>query len=174
MTSATPSPTPPHRRLRRLGLGLVALVVALGGFVLLLLFFEGRDNSQVPGDPQAAHAPGQPVRDQRHAQAPVAIRSDRDGTRLREDQLLHALELGDVVLLYGTRTPPPALRALQRKLTGPFDPVLAANGAAVILGYVPRSDGVVALAWRRSLRARSASDPSLADFADYWLGRGAP
>jgi hypothetical protein len=172
MTSPTPSPPSEHRRLRRAGIALVTLVVALGGFVLVLLFFEGRDDSQVPGDPQAAQAPGRPVPDQRRAATPAAIRSDRDGTRLSEDQLLHALELGDVVLLYGTSAPPPALRALQRKVSGPFDPVLAANGAAVVLAFRPGTDGVTALAWRRVLRVPSATDPAIEDFADYWLGRG--
>jgi hypothetical protein len=173
-SAADPSPAPRHRRLRRLGLALLTLVVALGGFVLVLLFFEGRDNSQVHDDPQAASGPGQLVRDQRRPQTPATIRSDRDGTRLSEDQLLHALELGDVVLVYGTSAPPRALRTLQERVSGPFDPVLAANGAAVILARRPGADGVTALAWRRVLRAPSAADPALEQFADYWLGRGAP
>jgi hypothetical protein len=170
---SSPPPRPPHRRLRRLGIALLTLVVALGGFVLVLLFFEGRDESQVPDSASAGRGPGQVVADQRRAHAPAAIRSDRDGTRLSDDQLLHALELGDVVLLYGTRSAPRELRALQQRLTGPFDPVLAANGAAVILAYRPGTDGVTALAWRRILRAPSASDPAIEQFADYWLGRGA-
>jgi Protein of unknown function (DUF3105) len=172
MESSTPSPGPSHRGLRRIGLGLLTLAVALGGFVLVLLFFEGRDESQVPGTASSARGPGQVVTGQRRAQTPAPIRSDRDGTRLSEDQLLHALELGDVVLLYGTKAPPPALRALQERVSGPFDPVLAANGAAVILGYRPGTNGVTALAWRRVLRAPSPTDPALQAFADYWLGRG--
>lgn len=172
MESSTPSSGPSHNGLRRIGLALLTLVVALGGFVLVLLFFEGRDHSQVPQASSGGDVPGQVVSDQRRAQAPATIRSDRDGTRLSEDQLLHALELGDVVLLYGTRTPSPELRALQERLSGPFDPVLAANGAAVILAYRPGTDGVTALAWKRVLRAPSASDPALQEFADYWLGRG--
>jgi hypothetical protein len=174
MASVDPSPAPSHPRLRRVGVALITLLVALGGFVLVLLFFEGRDSSQVHDDPQAAHAPGQAMSDQQRPQAPAAIRSDRDGTRLSEDQLLHALELGDVVLLYGTSAPPRALRALQERVSGPLDPVLAANGAAVILAYRPGTDGVTALAWRRVLRTPSAGDPALQQFADYWLGRGAP
>jgi hypothetical protein len=173
MESSTPSPGPSHRRLRRIGLALVTLVVALGGFVLILLFFEGRDNSQVPNAASGARGPGQVVTDQRRAQTPALIRSDRDGTRLSEDQTLHALELGDVVLLYGTRAPPPALRALQQSVSGPFDPVLAANGAAVILGYRSGMHGATALAWRHVLRTPSPSDPALQAFTDYWLGRGA-
>jgi hypothetical protein len=168
MASESPSPAPSHRRLRRLGVGLLTLLVALGGFVLVLLFFEGRDSSQVD---KAANAPGRPVPDQQRAQAPAAIR--RDGTRLSRDQILHALQLGDVVLLYGTSAPPPALRALQQRVSGPFDPVLAANGAAVVLGSKAGASGVTALAWQRTLHAQSPSDPALETFADYWLGRGA-
>jgi hypothetical protein len=166
----TPSPTP-HRRLIRLGIALLTLVVAAGGFVAVVLFFEGRDSSQVPNAAGNGTAPGQVVTDQRHAQAPATIR--HDAVRLSDDQLLHALELGDVVLVYGTRTPPQPLRALQRKVSGGFDRVLAANGAAVILAYRVGTDGVVALAWRRMLQVPAASDRAIEDFADYWLGRGA-
>ena len=165
----SPASEPSHRRLRRLGLGLLTVVVALAGFVLVLLFFEGRDTSQVPQS-DAQNAPGQVVTDQRTAQTPAAIR--RDGVQLSDDQLLHALELGDVVLVYGTPAPPPPLRALQAQVSGPFDPVLAANGAAVILARRPGTDGVIALAWRRRLQAPSPTAPTLEDFANYWLGRG--
>jgi len=168
---STPPPKRPHRRLRRLGVALLTVAVALGGFVLVVLFFEGRDSSQVPDAAGSRRAPGQVVSDQRraHGAAPIG----RDAVAVSEDQLLHALELGDVVLVYGTRTPPAELRALQRRVSGRFDPVLAANGAAVILTHRAGTDGVVALAWRRILRASSASDPELEDFADHWLGRGA-
>lgn len=166
---SSPASEPSHRRLRGLGLGLLTLVVALGGFVLVLLFFEGRDDSQVPQG-AARDAPGLVVSDQATARRPAAIRRDR--VPLTQDQLLHALALGDVVLLYGTSAPPPQLRALQEQVSGPFDPVLAANGAAVILARRAGTDGVVALAWRRMLRAPSASDPALRAFANYWLGRG--
>ena len=43
----------------------------------------------------------------------------------------------------------------------------------MILADRPGTDGVVALAWRRMLRARGPTDPALEAFADYWLGRGA-
>ncbi len=167
---SSPVPEPSHRGLRRLGLGLLTLVVALGGFVLVLLFFEGRDDAGVPQSDGSANAPGQAVTDQRRAPAPAPIRRDR--VQLTEDQLLYALELGDVVLLYGTSAPPPRLSALQQQISGPFDPLLAANGAAVILARGPGTDGVVALAWRRMLRAPSAADPALEEFANYWLGHG--
>lgn len=172
MASDGPSSPPPHRRLRRLGVALLTLLVALGGFVLVLLFFESRDSSQVPGGSTTAQGPGQPVAHQRAARTPAAIR--RDGVRLSGDQVLHALALGDVVLLYGgsRSAPPPALRALQQRVSGPFDAALAAGGAAVILSYDAGTRGVTALAWRRILRAPSASDPGLEQFANYWLGRG--
>jgi len=171
MASDPPSPLPPPRRLRRLGVALLTLLVALGGFVLVLLFFESRDSSQVPGS-TTAQAPGQPVTQQRSARTPAAIR--HDGVRLTQDQVLHALALGDVVLLYGgsgSAPPPAALRALQQRVSGPFDPVLAANGAAVILGASRGTSGVTALAWGRVMHAPSASDPALEQFSSYWLGR---
>ncbi|HZV73489.1 MAG TPA: DUF3105 domain-containing protein [Conexibacter sp.] len=195
MSSARPSPTPSHRRLRQLGVGLITLVVALGGVVLLLLFLQARDHSQLRDETSATRGPGTLYPDQGHAHlragerppqpyasdpptsgahVPAAIRSDGTGTRLSDDQILHALELGNVVLLYGTRTPPAALRALAQQLTGSFDPALAANGAAVVLGFRPGAQGVIALAWRHMLRTPSAADPAIAEFADYWLGRGAP
>jgi len=170
MASDTPSSPLPHRRLRRLGVALATALVAFAGFVALLLFFESRDSSQVSNAPSAAQGPGQAVANQARARTPAAIR--RDATRLSQDQVLHALALGDVVLQYGgVAAPPPALRSLQQRVSGPFDPVLAANGAAVILAYQPGAQGVTALAWRRILRARSAADPALGQFVDYWLGR---
>ncbi|HXE45265.1 MAG TPA: DUF3105 domain-containing protein [Conexibacter sp.] len=172
MASSSPPPSPPHRRLRRAGVALLTLIVALAGFVAILLFFESRDSSQVDNAPSAAQAPGQPIAVQRRARTPARIA--RDAVRLTDDQVLHALQLGDVVMLYGgSAAPPPALRALQQRVSGPFDPVLVANGAAVILGRQPGARGVTALAWRRVLHARSASDPALEQFANYWLGRGA-
>jgi len=171
MESASPQPGSSHRRLRRAGVALLTLLVALAGFVAILLFFESRDSSQVSSAPSAAQAPGQPVAHQPRAQRPARIA--RDAVRLSADQILHALELGDVVMVYGgSAVPPPALRALQQRVSGPFDPVLAANGAAVILGHEPGASGVTALAWRRVLYAQSASDPALGQFANYWLGRG--
>jgi hypothetical protein len=193
MDPAEPPPTPSHRRLRRLGTGLLTVAIALGGVILLLLFFEGRDSSQVHSSTDTATGPGQLFPDQGTAhlqpgQKPsrayasdpptsgphvsVAIRSDRAGMRIGDDQLLSALELGDVVLLYGDPTPPAALVALQRRIAGPFDPALAAAGQAIVLARRPGTTGVVAVAWRHLLRTPSPQDPALTQFATYWLGRG--
>lgn len=182
-----------HRRLRRLGAGLLALIVGLAGAVLLLLFLEGRDSSQV--QPASVAGPGTLYADQGHAHlrpgqrpphpyasdpptsgphVPVAIRADPAGTRLSDDQILQALESGDVVLLYGGTRPPAALSALADKVAGPFDPALAAAGQAVVLGRRVGTRGAVALAWRHMLRVADPRDPALAAFADYWLGRGSP
>lgn len=183
-------PSPPHRRLRQLGVALITVAVALAGVLALLLFFAGRDHSQLRRDEAMPAGPGQLFPDQGHAHerpskpyasdpptsgphAAEPIRSDRDGTRLSDDQILHALELGDVVLLYGTPRPPAALRALARRVAGPFDPALAAGGQAVVLGRRAGVEGVTALAWRHLLTAPSANDPALEAFAQFWLGRGA-
>lgn len=172
------------------------IVVALGGAILLLLWFEGRDNSQVheqaggaativgpgrllPNEGDAHLRPGQrpakayatdPPASGAHVPAPVV----HDAARMDDDELLHALELGDVVLVYGGARPPAALRALADRVAGPFDPALAAAGQAVVLAQRPGTRGVIALAWRHELRAASASDPALEPFADFWLGRGVP
>jgi Protein of unknown function (DUF3105) len=159
-----------------LGAGVVGLVVVLGS----------HDDSQVsaatgPGrlepDRGAGHLPsGQ------HADVPAGLLPTsgphrpvpiaRDERELTDDQILHALELGDVVLLYDAARPPAALRRLQRETSGPFDPELAAAGQAVILAR-RRGDGpATALAWRRDLRATDPAAPQLRDFTEAWLGRG--
>ena len=46
----------------------------------------------------------------------------RDEAELNDDQLLSALETGNVVFMYGTKTPPPGLRELANRLASPFTP----------------------------------------------------
>lgn len=197
--SAEPAQDPtPHRyrRLRRAGAIALTLLVAIAGAVVLLLIFEHRDTSQVhqqasgttqgpgrllPDQGDARLAPGQPH--PRYVSDPpasgphrsISVTTDADGTRLSVDQLLEALSLGDVVLLYDGPHPPPGLRALANRIAGgPFNAALAASGQAVVLGRRDGTRGVIALAWRHILRASSPNDPALASFADYWIGRGAP
>jgi hypothetical protein len=156
--------------------------VAVGA---VLLFFSSRDKSTF----SAGAGPGQAFPDlgRRHLRpgerpgvaynsSPptsgphVAAAVRRDATALSDDQVLQALETGDVVLVYGTPRPPAALRSLVADLAGPFDPALAASGQAAILARRAGTRGVVALAWRHLLRATSPGDPRLRDFVDYWLG----
>jgi hypothetical protein len=166
----------------------LALVVAVGAVVGLLLFVQSRDRSTF-GDEAGGPAPGRLLPDQgsAHRRPPRGFRFATDPPAsgphlpvpvrhegaLSRDELLHALEAGDVVLVYGSRADEPALRALQEDVAGPFDPAVAAAGQAVILDFRPQTDGVVALAWRRMLRAPSADDPQLRAFAEAWLGKGA-
>jgi hypothetical protein len=166
---------------------LSAVLVAGVGVFGLLSFFTARDQAGVSGHP--AKAPGTLYPDQGHRHikpgdprpkaasspptsgphVPVPIKADRRA--ISRDQLLHALELGDVVLLYPGHVIPGDLVALQRQL-GPFSPKAAAEGQAVILARGPGKE-IEALAWRRIARARNPADPRLAAFTDYWLGQGA-
>jgi Protein of unknown function (DUF3105) len=157
-------------------------VVAVGG---LLAFLQSRDESTITDEPTV----GDQLPDQgaEHRRPPAGFRfaSDpptsgphlpeplRRGQPLTRDQMLHALELGNVVILYGPDVDADPLRALRDEIAGPFDPVTAEVGAAIILSGREDLQGVVALAWRRLLRTPTADDPRLRDFADAWLGRGA-
>lgn len=153
---------------------IVAAAVALLGLVLVL---GSRDDAEVapaqgPGelrpDRGAAHdGPARPEGDEPPTSGthrPELVTRDR--RPLTDDQLIHALELGNVVIL--AERIDPELIAVQRAVTGPFDAEVAAAGQAVILA---RHDGpTTALAWRRLLRT---DDPAeLQAFAEAWLGRG--
>jgi hypothetical protein len=178
---------------RRLAVVLAGVVLVLGGFAVLQLVLSSRDDAGIGDAP--AGGPGQPQRDlgSRHLAAgqptPLDGLTDpptsgahhprlptRDETVLSPDQILHALELGDVILFYGAARPPDALKTLQRDVSGPFDAEVAAAGQQVILarrGGGRSTRGVTAAAWRRLLRTAGASDPGLREFADAWIGRGA-
>ncbi len=106
------------------------------------------------------------------AHVPLAV--TRDGAAISDDQLLQALETGDVVFLYGGRQAPPGLAALAARLAPPFTPGLAAAGQAVILARRPGTVGIVGAGWTRLVHVSSASDPLLGTFARFALGRGAP
>jgi len=173
------------RRLLGAALVLAVSAVAVAGLIALL---SSRDRSTFSG-PSGAGAslgagdrhlpPG--TRDPRYSTRPptsgahVVVPVRRDGVALSDDQLLSALELGNVVLVYRTRAQAAGLRSLAVSVGGPFDVALAAAGQAVILE--PSSDapaGVSALAWGHALTVASPADPALRSFASYWLGRGAP
>ena len=152
--------------MRRVLGGLLIVALALAAVVALVLVLQARDDAKVGG----ATGPGERVTDRCPAHAaPVA----RDRRRLSPDQLETALAAGNVVLLYRGGKPPAPLRRLQDDLTGPFDVEIAAAGQAVILA-AGGGAGTEARAWGRRLRVFSPSDPRLRDFADAWLGEGAP
>jgi hypothetical protein len=173
---------------RRLLLVLLGTVVVAGGIFALLLAFNARDDAGV-GDGAAA-GPGelQPDRGSRHLDStqhvPLEGLTDpptsgahharlptREG-RLSPDEILHSLELGDVILFYDAPRPPAALRAIQREVSGPFDAEVAAAGQQVILARRDGTGPVTAAAWRRLLRVDDPSDPQLREFAEAWIGRG--
>lgn len=170
--------------LRRAGIIVALVLLALGGIAGALFFFASRDQSKIT----PSQGPGQAFADQGNAHVarpgfaynsnpptsgPHAIKPiRRDGERIDADQLLSALELGNVVILYpGGGRPPAALRALQDVDSGPLDPALLQTGNQVVLARYRGVNGVVAAAWRHLQRASSPSDPRLKAFVDFWLGR---
>jgi hypothetical protein len=176
------------RVLERVAIGLASLVLSVGLIALLSGYFTGRDQAGVsvassspgqafpdlghrvlrPGEPRPAYNSSPPTSG---AHVPVAV--TRAGVPLTDDQLLQALQAGDVVILYGGRRPPAGLEQFARSAAPPFTSALAATGDAVILAPRPGTAGVVALAWAHLLRVRDPSDPLLRQFVGYWLGRGA-
>lgn len=167
----------------------VSLVVAAAAIALLSGYFAGQDTPGVSG---SASAPGIAIKDMGDAHlspgapvphydsnpptsgAHVPVPVTRDDAVLSDNQLLQALQLGNVVLMYGTGSPPDGLEQLARSSAGPFSPALAATGQAVILARRPGIGGIVALAWARLLHVSSPSSSSLGPFITYWLGKGAP
>jgi hypothetical protein len=174
---------------RRLLVLLLGTVLVAGGVYALLLAFNSRDDAGVGGSGEPA-GPGQlqPDLGSKHLQADQHIplkgltdpptsgaHHDRLPTRegrLSPDEILHALELGDVIVFYDAKRPPAALRTLQRDVSGPFDPEVAAAGQQVILARRDGAGAATAAAWRRLLRTDDPSDPRLREFAEAWIGRG--
>ena len=177
--------------MRRLVVLLLGTAVGAGGVYALVLAFNARDDAGVGGSAPAGPGELQPNRGSRHLEStqhvPLESLTDpptsgahhdrlpsREG-RLSPDEILHSLELGDVILFYDAKRPPAALRALQREVSGPFDAEVAAAGQQVILARRPSrppTGAVTAAAWRRLLRADDPADPRLREFAEAWIGRG--
>lgn len=174
--------------LERLAIVLASLALSVGLIAALSGFFAGRDQ---PGVSASTTTVGQQFRDQGDAHlrpgqhhrrydsdpptsGPHALATiDHDQTHLSNDQLLTALEVGNVVIMYGGDKPPPGLEKLVRSVGATFTPALAAAGQAVILAPRPGTFGVLGVAWAHMVRVRTARDPLLREFIDYWLGRGA-
>ena len=146
--------------------GLLVVVLAVAAVAGVVLLLQSRDDAGV----EKSAGPGERVEARCPAKAATIAHDKR---ALSEDQLRHALALGNVVLRYRGTSAPRGLRQLQDELTGPFDAEIAAAGQAVILAPGAGS-GVEALAWGRRLRSKSASDAQLRDFTEARLGEGAP
>ncbi len=176
--------------LERLAIAVASLALSIGLIAVLSGYFAGKDQAGVSGS-------GVPVGEQFHdlghaplrrGSSPPAYDSNpptsgphvpepirRDEIRINDNQLLQALEEGNVVIMYGTRRPPDGLVRLADTVAGArFSPALAAAGQAVILARRPGTDGLIGLAWTHLVRVKSPSDDLLHAFAQYWLGRGAP
>jgi hypothetical protein len=165
--------------LRRVGLVAAGVLVAVAGLIALAVAFNARDDPEVAGAPTG---PGelQPDRGSGHGSAAEVEDGfptsgphreelvTRDRRRLTDDQILHALELGNVVILYDGAPP----TAVQEEVAGPFDAEVARAGQAVILARREGAGPATALAWRHLYRADDPSDPGLREFAEAWLGHG--
>ena len=176
------------RWLERIAVVIVSIAVAVGVIALLSGGLAGgRDDPGVSINPGAG--PGTAYRDQGTRRLspgaphpaydsdpptsgphlPRAIR--RNGARISDDQLLQALQVGDVVFLYSTPTPPRGLQAIADRVAPHFTADLAAHGQTVILARRAGLSKITALAWAHALRSDDAGQ--LRAFAEYWLGRGA-
>jgi hypothetical protein len=173
----------------RIAIVLASLGLSIGLIALLSGFFANHDQASL-NSPAVVH--GQAFRDLGDAAlrrgqprprydsrpptsgAHFAALVTSDDVPLSEDQLLTALASGDVVILYGAPRPSAGLRTLAGALAPAFSPALARSGQAVILSRRRGTIGLIGLAWAHMLAVRDSTDPSLRDFAAYWLGRGVP
>jgi hypothetical protein len=175
--------------LERLAIVAAALALSVGLIALLSGFFAGRDQAGLAG---TGSGPGQAFKDLgygvlRRGQSRPSYNTDpptsgahvpepvlHNEAQLNDDQILEALELGDVVIVYGTRDPPPGLLAFARSVAPRFTPALAAAGQAVILVHRGHYSRLTALAWAHLIRVTGPADSRLRQFVQFWLGRGAP
>jgi len=124
-------------------------VAAATGFGLIA-FLSAQDEATTATPPAAA--PG----------TAVAAQAGEDAEVLRA---------GNVILVAG-RGQVAGARALAEEIAGPPSRALQDAGQAVLVEEGPGRGGVVAVAWRRELRAEDPRDPALREFVEYWLGRG--
>jgi hypothetical protein len=147
--------------------GLLVVVLAAAGVAAVVLLLQSRDDAGVRG----TSGPGERVADRcPPRRAPVT----RDRRRLSRAQVQTALAAGNVVIFYSVR-PVVELRRLQREFTGGgFDAELAAAGQAVILAEQRNRPFWEARAWGRRLTVEQPQDQKLREFAEAWVGEGAP
>jgi hypothetical protein len=175
--------------LERTAIAVASLLLAIGLIALLSGFFAQRDQASISGSVEQigvvyhdlGHAhlktgqvtpPYNSKPPTSGAHVPEAVRDD--GTQLNDNQLLQALEAGNIVIMYGGRVPPRGLTGLANSVAAPFTPALAAAGQAVILARRPGTKGLVGLAWAHMIRVARADDVRLKEFAQDLLGKGAP
>ena len=171
---------------------IAGVIIVLGGVFGLSQYFASKDGGEVEVSGSSG-APGEiePDLGNEHQQTatrelrlsaspptsgPHPVSNVTSEGAIDDRAVIHALEQGNVVLVYRGEEddPPPELKALQDAVTGPFDPELAAAGQMVILISRPDAKGIQALAWRHRLRVESPADPALVQFAEAWVGTGAP
>jgi Protein of unknown function (DUF3105) len=171
-----------------LAIAVLSLALSVGLILLLSGYFAGRDQASVSGtasgpgavyadlgdatlnrgEPRPAYNSNPPTSGA-HMPEPVL----RNGAEMNDDQLLTALARGDVVFMYGVSQLPTGLAELAHSIA-PFSPALARAGQSVILARRPGTMGVLGLAWTHTVQVSGPEDPLLRQFAEYWLGRGAP
>jgi hypothetical protein len=152
---------------RRVLVGLAVVVLAAVVVGAGILALQARDDAEIGGP---AAGPGERVTDRCPARRSAIT---RDRRRLSRAQIQTALARGNVVILYGAR-PSGELLRLQRDVAGPFDAELAAAGQAVVLAEDGVPAGYEARAWGRRMSVGANDAPQLRDFAEAWLGKGAP
>lgn len=127
----------------------VATLIGLVAVVGLIAFLNSRDQSGV--DQETTTGPGAPYR----------------GTPALSPSLRSAISRGNVVVLYRDRRPPPGTTAL----VPPGGKTLVSVGQSVVLDREPGlAAPLVAISGKAVERATSPQQ--LADFVDYWIGRG--
>jgi hypothetical protein len=135
--------------MRRVAVALLTLLVALGGTVALIGFFQARDESSIGSGTEVA---------------PGAAAPEENDARLKT---------GNVILTYRRAEDGAVLRALADDIAGPADKTLEATGLAVIVLRRPNQHAgpVVGHALGRRLAVDAADDPRVREFVEYWLGR---
>ena len=136
--------------MRRAGILVAAILVALVGTVGLIAFFQSRDDAQIEGGGGAK--PG------------VTAPEETDAE----------LQRGNVLLTYREPADEKGLQAIALDVNGgPLDPALRDAGAAVLIRRVPdQGERIVAHAYKRRLAAQTPKDPAVMEFIEAFLGQG--
>jgi len=140
--------------MRRALVTVLTVVVALGGTVALIAFFQSRDAANVSDGAESSTT------------TPGTAAAEETDPRLAK---------GDVILTYRSEQDGAVLKALADDIAGPPDEAVVDAGQAIIVLHRPHQSAgaVVAHAKGRKLVAPNGADPRLRQFAEYWLGRAA-